>query len=365
MKRFLKSTALVAGSILSVLQVQAGNPDRIGQAGSTQLLINGWAASSGLNGSNTANVRGIEATFLNVAGLAHTAGTEIVFARTNWLAPSGSYINNLGLAQRVSDQGVLGLTVGAMGFGDLEITTTEQPDGGLGTFRPQFINLGISYGHTFSENITGGVTVRAISENAVNVRAQGFALDAGVMWKTSTKKASESIKRDDLKFGVSLKNIGPPMRYNGDGISQKSRIPGSKYDLTLEQRTDRFEIPSLLNIGASYDMKLDKGNETYFNRLTASFNFVSNTFSRNIVSLGLEYSWKDIVMLRGGYNFERGAFDDILRTNALSGFAAGASFQLPLSKGSKNIIAVDYSFRSAYVFSGTHSFGLRMSLGND
>ncbi|MBK9412108.1 MAG: hypothetical protein IPN61_01590 [Bacteroidetes bacterium] len=52
--------------------VKAGNPDRIGQAGATELLINPWARSSGWGGANSGAAEGLEAQFLNVAGIAHT-----------------------------------------------------------------------------------------------------------------------------------------------------------------------------------------------------------------------------------------------------------------------------------------------------
>ena len=48
----------------------AGNPERRGQAGASQLLINPYARNSGMVGSNSAKVRGIEAQFLNIAGTA-------------------------------------------------------------------------------------------------------------------------------------------------------------------------------------------------------------------------------------------------------------------------------------------------------
>ena len=61
----------------------AGNPDRAGSAGATQLLINPWARSSGWALANSSSVRGAEAMFSNIAGLAHTNKTEVVFSNTN------------------------------------------------------------------------------------------------------------------------------------------------------------------------------------------------------------------------------------------------------------------------------------------
>ena len=48
----------------------AGNKDRTGQAGASELLINPWAQSNGLFAINTSCVSGMEAMKCNVGGLA-------------------------------------------------------------------------------------------------------------------------------------------------------------------------------------------------------------------------------------------------------------------------------------------------------
>ncbi|HSG67877.1 MAG TPA: hypothetical protein VK994_04160, partial [Bacteroidales bacterium] len=94
MKSFYKY--LIALVIISMLiipdsRVFAGNKDRSGQAGATELLINPWARSSGWGNVSTSNAHGLEAMFINVAGLAFTARTELVFSHTTYL--KGSDIN--------------------------------------------------------------------------------------------------------------------------------------------------------------------------------------------------------------------------------------------------------------------------------
>ena len=56
--------------LLAIPQAKAGNEDRAGSAGATELLINPWARSSGWGSAGVSSVKGLEATFLNVAGLA-------------------------------------------------------------------------------------------------------------------------------------------------------------------------------------------------------------------------------------------------------------------------------------------------------
>ena len=64
-----------------------------------------------------------------------------------------STISSFGFSQKVGESGVLGFSVMSMDFGDIEITTVELPEGGLGTYSPKFMNIGISYAKIFSNSI--------------------------------------------------------------------------------------------------------------------------------------------------------------------------------------------------------------------
>ena len=179
-KTKLFTVALSLAAILPVVSVKAGNPDRAGQAGATELLINPWARSSGWGGANSGSIQGLESQFLNVAGTAFTKKTEVLFSHTNFLQGSGISLNAFGLTQKMGESGVLGISLVSMSFGDVAITTNDQPEPSLGTYSPQYINLGISYAKTFSNAISGGFTLRIIDESISNLNASGVALDAKV-----------------------------------------------------------------------------------------------------------------------------------------------------------------------------------------
>jgi len=56
--------------------VYAGNKDRSGQAGASELLINPYVRSSGWGNVNMSRVRGVEALWGNIAGAAFTTGND-------------------------------------------------------------------------------------------------------------------------------------------------------------------------------------------------------------------------------------------------------------------------------------------------
>ncbi len=334
----------------------AGNPDRAGQAGATELLINPWARSSGWAGANVAGSRGLESMYTNIAGTAFTKKTELMFARTQWLKGTDININSFGLTQHVGETGAVGLAITAMDFGDIPITTVDAPEPISGTFSPQYLNIGLSYAKGFSDNIYGGMAIKVITEKIANLSARGIALDAGIQYVTG--------KNDQMKFGIALKNVGPRMKYSGDGLSFKTPVPSTTQNttMTVEQRAAQYELPSLLNIGAGYDFYFNQDSlKLKDNRITAMVAFTSNSFSKDEIKFGAEYGWKNILMVRVGYCYEKGILTTDTRTTVYTGPTAGFSLEMPFGKN-KSTFALDYSYRSTNPFGGTHSIGARINL---
>lgn len=334
--------------------LQAGNKDRAGQAGATELLINPFARSSGWGSANSASIRGLEAMYMNVGGMAFTQRTELMFCHTNWLGGTGIGINSFGFTQRVGSTGAIGLGVMSMDFGDIQITTTDLPEGGIGTYHPTYTNVALGYSKGFSESIFGGVVVKGISEAIADVAARGIALDAGIQYVTGANK--------QVKFGIALRNVGPRMRFSGDGLSFKGVAPSGTYAMTLNQRSADYDIPTLINIGGSYDFYFSKDSLSMKNhRMTVAGTFTSNSFSKDQIRVGFEYAWKSMLMIRAGYEYEEGITSTDSRTTCFTGPSAGATFEVPFGKRGSTF-GVDYSYRATNPFNGVHSFGARLNL---
>ena len=351
MKHFYKYLAIgfvIVFLVPTSINSFAGNKDRSGQAGASELLINPWTRSSGWGSANMAKVKGLEAMWGNVAGVAFTNKTQVIFAHTQWLKGTGTTINAFGVSQKVGETGVIGISVMSMAFGEIEITTPDSPEGGLGVYKPSLMNISLSYSKAFSNSIYGGLLIKVITESIADVTATGFAIDAGIQYVTG--------ENEQIAFGIALKNWGPKMQFSGDGLSLRAFIPGQETQFTLEQRSDAFEIPAQLNIGFAYDFLFPKEM-----RLTLAGNFTSNSFTKDQLAFGMEFAFKNIDMLRGGYTYENGMWDDIntaTNTNVNSGLSAGISVAVPLNKEKGSYIGIDYSFRETVAFNNTHSFGI-------
>lgn len=278
--------------------------------------------------------------------------TEVVLGHSIYLQGTGINMNALGLVQKVGKNGAFGFSLMSLDFGDIKVTTTEQPEGTGVTYSPNFFNLGLGYSHIFENKISVGVLLRLISESITDVAAFGFALDAGVQYVTG--------EEDNFKFGISLRNIGSRMTFGGEGLSTFTASPGnSGHDITLSQRAAGFELPSMLNIGLSYDIKFLE-----INRVTLLGNFTSNSFSSDQLGAGFEYSLNDRFMLRAGYKYDlAGNTLDVNEKSIYTGLSAGASVQVPLSRENrKTSFGIDYAYRHTRLWNGTHNIGVRISI---
>lgn len=352
-------TILFVATVLSS-NVFAGNPDRRGEAGAYELVMNGWARSSGFWSMNSANVKGLEAERINPAGIGFAQKTEIAAAYTLWMQGSGVGIAHAGVAQQFKETNVVALSIQALNLGAIERTTTNNPEGGLGTYKPTFLNIGISYAKKFSNSISGGITLRMVNESLGNLNAFGISVDAGLQYVTGPK--------DNLHFGVALRNVGTPMKFRGDGLGTQIQIISSTtYQLTVDNKPNKYELPTQLNIGAAYDIWMGKKIETepkVFKqnyRLTVIANFTSNAFGYDHYGLGMEFGWKEMLMLRAAYRFESGQFKKDTRMNVYNGLSAGLTFDAPLKKDGPRL-GIDYSFRMTTPYAGTHSIGLHFNL---
>lgn len=337
--------------MLTSFSVMAGNEDRVGSAGASELLVNPWARSSAFGDAGVANVNGLEATFTNIAGLAFTDKTQLKFNYTNWMGDADISFNSAGIAQRLSENDVIAVSVQAMNFGDIPITTVNNPEGNIGFFTPKTNIFNVGYAKSFSSSIHGGINFKVISTSIANLKSSGMAIDAGIRYVTG--------EQDQIKFGITLKNVGPVIKFKGDGLSNQVDYVTSGITATLEERSATYELPSLLNIGGSYDFIFDEKN-----KLTTSLAFTANSFSADQFRGGLNYMMtaeKMAFNLRAGYVYEKNLLSAENRSNALVGPTAGFSVDALVGEN-KSALGIEYAVRFAGNFGVIHTIGATINL---
>lgn len=357
MRNYFTKAALVVCAMGLTVQTFAGNKDRTGQAGATELLINPWGLSTGVFGMNSSYVKGLESMKNNIAGLAFVKNTEVGLAYSAYLAGSGVSISNLGIAQNVGNFGVLGLNIMSVGFGDITTTTYDNPEGGIGSYKPQYLTLQLGFGRQFAKGIYAGIGGTFVSEQINNIKANGACFEAGIQYVTG--------KNDNFHFGVTLRNVGTNMRFNGNGFSVNVQEPvNGLYQLNMQTPTEKFEMPTYLNFGLSYDFypgqSIIKEGEEAKHRATVMANFTSNSFNNDYLGAGLEYAFREMFMLRAGYRYEKGIRSEAESNTFYTGVAAGATIQKGLGENGP-VLAVDYSYRpTVRPNNGVHTVSLRL-----
>ena len=379
---------IMLGFFATAFNAMAGNRDRSGQAGAQHLLIDPWARSSGWSSCGVAETRGLESVFSNIAGLAFTKRTEVAYTRTQYLAGSGGgiNINAFGVAQglfaknketgRKIDLGTVAISVFAMGFGDIQVTTVEQPETGSGIFSPKLNYIGIHYAKSFNRFIHGGISFKIVNESISDLRANGIAIDVGVQYLSGPY--------ENFKIGVTLQNLGLPMSYRGDGISIRGKQDGTNYVASFEYRQATYELPALLTIGLSYDFltfsdeyqkmsKEDRKAEGLTridaeHRVTLAGAFTANAYSRDNFALGIEYGFKQYLQIRAGYLLQSIKKRDsdgkvfVNQDNFYLGPSAGITVGAPLTKKGNQRLLIDYAYRFTHFWKGNHYIGLKICL---
>jgi len=361
--RFLILLLFIAPSLLF-----AGNPDRQGEAGAYELVLNPWARSAGLHSINIGSVSGVEAMRINPAGLNRIGSTEIILAQTRYLIGADINLNAMGFAKKIGKNGAFGVSIMAIDFGEIKVTTDAQPEGTGVTYSPSFFNLGVGYSHSF-DKVNVGVLVRIVNESTSDINSSGFALDAGVQYVTGD--------RDNIKFGIAIRNIGTPMKFKGPGLATSTENPGKGgYNLTYSVRGATYELPSLLNIGLS--VKTFMGDK---HTLTFDGGFTANSFAQDQLGLGVEYAFNKMFMLRGAYKLEMSAATESrIEASVDNGPSFGASLDIPLKKKDLSDIlgddsepevkiekkdpprfGVDYAYKLTNPFGGIHTLGIRLN----
>ncbi len=341
--------ALFLLALVVPMTANAGGENRVGTNAAPELLIPVGARDIALGGANIATTSGIEAIFWNPAGLARAkSNANAMFSHMNYIADIG--VEYVALSAGFEGFGTIGFSLKSISVGDIAITTEDQPDGTGGTVSPTIVNLGITYSRLLTDRISVGATATLISERFDKVNATGVSFNAGVQYNGLGGV-------NGLSVGVAVKNIGPQMRFEGDGLLRNGQVndvlrPGTFYRVTAAA----FELPSTIELGLSY--AVDIGEQ---NGLNLSGMFQNNNFSSDEYKLGAEYSYDNTFFLRGGYNLSESKKNSSLgvsdKTSFIYGFTAGAGIQYPVGNLD---LTFDYAFRAVNFFQNNHVFAVKL-----
>lgn len=248
------------------------------------------ARAAAMGDAMTAMEAGSIAMFYNPATMAYmteyaSAGVGITqfFADINYNAAS------VAVAPTGGRYGVFGLSFMNVNYGDLEGTVRSDSERGyddFGTFSPTALMIGAGYARALSDRFAVGGNVKYAMQNLGDAliemgdggsdgvwqsnKESTVAFDIGVIYATGF---------ESLKFAMSARNFSREITYH----------------------EENFELPLLLTIGLSMDMTdLFAVDQTTHSFVLAVDAYRPRDFYE-AVNVGAEYTFMDILSLRGGY----------------------------------------------------------------
>jgi hypothetical protein len=335
----------------------AGSSQRTGTNGAHELRLPVGPRGSALGNAGIGDVRGIESTFWNPAGLGTLEGTDVMFSNTQYFADIK--LNYAALATRLGTFGTLAFTAKVLSLGDVIVTTEDAPEGTGEILQPTFTVLGVSWGRQFTDRVTFGLSAQYVNEHIAQATASGVAFDFGVQYVTAL---------NGLRLGLAMKNFGTSMEFGGAGFETAIQPPGaepSASNRVFRATSATFEMPSYFTLGAAYDVR---SNAQY--RLTTYGAFQNNNFTDDNFSGAVELNFRDRYALRGSYFASFGSSTDLNGNESgvefnsgddlYSGYALGAGAQF--KTGEKGRLGVDVAWRPIKdFFDDTIELGVKLS----
>ncbi len=337
----LKKILAISLVLLYATSVYAGGQKR-GEAGFMFLKVPIGAREVSMGSTGLTSTTGANAIYWNPANVSAVDRPTISLSYLNHFAGISS--NYLAVAFPMSDVGSFGVTFNYLGYGDIQKTTELQPDGGIGSYAPYDLAVGLTYSKQVTDRVSGGLTVKYLSQKIDLVQASGVSFDFGFTYNTDFR---------GLKLGFVASNLGTESSFDGDGLVRESTDPVTGDIQFRKFGSEPFEAPAAVAFGASMELYRNEQNS-----ITGSAEQNVNSFQANRSNFGIEYGYNNMFFARTGYT---STFQEGKDVKTGKSMYAGMTFGLGLDyKLTDNLGAtVDYGYLDVGQLGATH----RMTIG--
>ncbi len=264
------------------------------------------------------------ALYWNPAGLAQFKTDEVIFSHNIWLVD----INHdfLGAVYHLDSDNTFGISLTSLSMDKMPVTTEFAPFGNGEYFGFSDIALSVSYARKMTEQFSFGGTVKYIEETLDKLKMRGIMLDIGTYYRTGL---------GSTRFAVTVSNFGAELAPDGEVV-----LVGKRKNSEWQS----FAPPTIFRIGFAFE---PYQNEEHSVTTSIQLNH-PNDNSEN-VSLGVEYSWKRMLFLRGGYKIN---VDE-------QNYSFGAGVNVPISIAE---FTFDYAFANFERLGSAHRFSIILGL---
>jgi hypothetical protein len=330
--------------ICTALDTFGGGQNRAGTAAAPELKIPVGSRYLGLGGADVSSVSGLEALYWNPAGVSYgEENVNAMFSYRQYVADMS--MSFAAVSGTFGDLGTLALSFRSLNIGTINVTTMDQPDGNGEIINPNYFILGVTYSKALSDRVYIGVNLNFINESWPGVSASGYSFDAGVEYRNL-------FSVPNLAIGVAVKNLGPSMKFDGSALWTQAQDPTTARGTTFYQvGAQSSELPSEISLGISYVKNINDEN-----KFTIAGTFLNNNYSYDDYKAGLEYSYRDIIFLRGGYLYSPQSTSS--SPNIFQNYTVG--FGLNFKQFANIDLSLDYAYLPVKYFSANNIFSIRM-----
>ena len=291
-----------SGASAQVVSVAAGEFTKVGLAGGQFLKIGVGARGTAMAGAYGGVADDISSIYWNPAGLAQVEGYGADFSHTFWFA--GMSHSFAALVMPVSEKFRVSAHMVNFQSGDINVTTTDEPDGTGGIYSVSDIAVGATLAGYLTDQFSFGVTGRYVSHAFTNMSAGGFVFDIGTRYDTEF---------NGITLGFSINTLGTPQTFSGPEVTQTNRPFGGldQSPIDMDIQTSSFEMPLSFRAGIGVDMfdglvsdrPTVDDDGTIVHQWIMAGDFETYADIPEQFAIGTEYTFREFVSFRAGYRF--------------------------------------------------------------
>ncbi len=332
----IKNTVYICLLICSLV-LNAFGQTKVGTTAANFLTIPIGARATGMGGAFVAIANDATSAYWNPAGLTRLDGNQINATHTPWLVNTD--LNWLSLVMKFGEN-ALSVSINQLDYGSEEITTPNAPMGTGQKWEAMDLSFGISYARELTDRFSFGTTFKIIQQQIWHETANAIAMDVGLMYKTEFR---------GLTIGMNISNFGSEIQMAGKDLLQPVDIDpgnsGNNDNIVANMDTDSWPLPLAFTVGLGVDVFK---NENW--RVIMASDATHPNNQKLHMNLGTEFSWREMLALRAGYN-------SMFKEEAQEGFTFGFGLNYPFGD---LIVSLDYSYMEFGVFNPISRYSLNL-----
>ena len=263
-----------------------GEFSKVGAAGAQYLKIGIGGRANALGGAYVSIASDLTSLYWNPSGLADIKSISTNFSYTQWFAGFGHSFGAISLP--LGENFVSALSITSFNSDKMMMTTVERQND-AGQFSVNDVAVAGTVSGYLTDQFSFGITFKYLNSSISNLSSSGIGFDVGTMYNTGIQ---------GIKLGFAILNLGTQQKYSGQDLQSTKKLFEQlrAAPLDVQYLSTNYNIPLIFRAGATTDIINEEDN-----RLLVAADFITTSDIPEQLALGAEYTWNNLLSLRGGY----------------------------------------------------------------